>query len=235
MDTLQGDWAMVPSQDDRLTHQEIFSKTYEALADRVEQDVGERGIFNFAGGAHEVERVVKESYDPRSFISGAQPQDFVFRDSLMAMRDVHSVTVAMKRILDTQPIISTDRLRDIYNVAFMLPKMSSEQIRELVTHGMDEAHQRALNRVIELARKILADPNNKVSLSDLSKQLGSHLFLPLDYYSNIETSLVYRENGVKKGRPLAASELATGGVEMDRRERINRLLFEALLAQPEQV
>jgi hypothetical protein len=68
-----------------------------------------------------------------------------------------------------------------------------------------------------------------VTLEDLKKQLGSHLFMPLDYYSNIEPSLVYRENGVKKGRPISGDEMRRGGIEINRRERINHILFTKLL------
>ncbi len=68
---------------------------------------------------------------------------------------------------------------------------------------MDAAHIEALDKVLALAERVLTSGENKVTLEDLKKQLGSHLFMPLDYYLNIETSFVYRENGVKRGRPIS--------------------------------
>ncbi len=229
MESINSDWAMVPSHQDQLSRQEIFGKTYGALADRIDQDVDTKGLFNIAGNERQVERLVKGSFDPTSFISSTEGNDYVFRDDVMATEDVHSVTVAMKRTLDYQPIISTDRLKSIYEIDFMLEGLSPEQIRRLVTHGMDVAHIEVLDKVLALAERVLASGENKVTIGDLKKQLGSHLFMPLDYYSNIETSLVYRENGVKRGRPISGDEMRSGGLEINRRERINHILFTKLL------
>ncbi|QVL55762.1 MAG: hypothetical protein KFB95_00730 [Simkaniaceae bacterium] len=229
MESIQSDWAMVPTRQDQLSRQEIFGKTYGALVDRIDQDVDTKGLFNIAGNERQVEHLVKGSFDPTSFISSAEGNDYVFRDDVMATEDVHSVTIAMKRTLDYQPIISTDRLKSIYEIDFMLEGMSPEQIRCLITHGMDTVHVEALDKVLVLAGRILASGENKVTLEDLKKQLGSHLFMPLDYYSNIETSLVYRENGVKRGRPISGDEMRSGGLEINRRERINHILFTKLL------
>jgi len=229
MENLNSDWAMVPNRQDQVSRQEIFGKTYGALVDRIDQDVNTVGLFNIAGNERQVERLVKGSFDPTSFISSAEGNNYVFRDDVMATEDVHSVTIAMKRTLDYQPIISTERLKSIYETDFMLEGMSPEQVRRLVTHGMDAAHVEALDKVLALAERVLASGENKVTIGDLKKQLGSHLFMPLDYYSNIETSLVYRENGVKRGRPISGDEMRRGGLEIDRRERINHILFSKLL------
>lgn len=228
MTTLDSGWEMIASSQDQLTRQEIFSRTYDTLVSRVEQELDEPGLFTTQGGESQISPIIRASMRPEAFITGNEDTAYTFNADVQATPDVHAVTTAMKRVLDVNPIIPADRQKLIYDARYMLPHMSNEQIRYFLTHGLSPEQYQALNKVIELTRKIISNSNNKVTLDDISKRLGSHLFMPLDYYS-IETSLAYREMDVKKGRDLSKDELQTGEQEMNARININRKLFDALL------
>jgi len=237
--SLQGGWEMIPKAADinreagtlKVKSEDMYKKTFSLLAERVTQEVDTPNLFNTTGSVSEVQRIVKKSFDKTAFITSSPEGPYTFRDDVMSTRDVHTATGALKKLIALKPIISGDRLRSVYETRFMLETMDHAQVRRLIIHGMSEEHQDALDTILTMAEKILDNLNNKISLEDLGKYLGSSLLMPLDFYSNIETSLVYRENDVKKGRPYSKEENRVGLLELDQRVKINTFILKMLLGR----